>query len=413
MKRDRNPIVVALLMVMALLVSACGADGGETTTTTGEASTTTTAGSGETPSEGYKLGFVASLSGPGSVFADQGIQSVELAIAQIKEEGILNGDIELITADDAGDPRTSDQVCNRLINEEGVDAIIGFQNSANREGCLPAATRAGTPYLYATPYEGLECAPNFFVLGEVPIQQVDPLVRFMVEDQDSQKWFLTGSDYVAMRGGNAFAEGVIDELGAEVVDEQYAPLDTTDFAPLIDTILRSGADTAFVSFLGTDFIAFLQQWSDTPGTDAVKAATFGIPIGAADEAITDLYTAFSYFPSIDNEANDRYKAGLEEMFGADAQTPSILSVVNYDAVWLWALAVQQAGTAEPDAVNAALKEVTFDGPRGPIVFNDQGHPELPMYVAILNDEPLKGTEEIIGELPPADPGDQADDDCDA
>jgi urea transport system substrate-binding protein len=422
MNRAPRKIVLSLVTVIVFMVAACGGTTATTaaftTTTSGGTETTaaptTTSGVPETTAgtgEGYKLGFVASLSGPGSVFADQGIQSAELAIAQITEEGTVNGAIELITADDAGDPRTSDEVCNRLINEDGVDAIIGFQNSANREGCLPVATRAGVPYLYATPYEGGECAPNFFVLGEVPVQQVAPLVEYMVQEQGSSSWFLTGSDYVAMRGGNEFARGVLDETGAEILGEEYAPLGTTDFAPLIDNILRSGANTAFVSFLGTDFIAFLQQWSETPGTSDVKAATFGIPIGAADETVNDLYTAFSYFPSIESDANQRYIDGLQDMFGAEAQTPSILSVVNYDAVWLWALAVQSAGSADGAAVNQALKEVTFDGPRGPVVFNDQGHPNLPMYVAILNDEPLKGTETIIGELPPADPGDQADDDC--
>jgi branched-chain amino acid transport system substrate-binding protein len=388
----RRAAALGITLVMTATLAACGDDDDSGS------------GSGDGDS-GYKIGFVASLSGAGSVFADQGIQSAELAIEELKDQGIVEGDIELVKVDDAGDPATSQQVCSRLVLEEKVDAIVGFQNSANREGCLPVATRAKVPYLYATPYEGGECADNFNVLGEVPKQQVDPIIQYMIESEGAQKWYLTGSDYVAMTAGNQYAQGVIEELGGEVVEEQYAPLNSTDFAPIISSILGSGADTAFVNFLGTDFIAFLKAWQTTPGTEGVKLATFGIPIGGGD-AVENLYTAFSYFPSIDNEANQTYKDGLDEMFGDDAQIPSILSVVNYDAVWMWGLAVQEAGSADYDGVNKAIREVTFDGPRGPIEFNDEGHATLPMYVATLNGDPLAGGETILEEVPPTDPGEQ-------
>jgi branched-chain amino acid transport system substrate-binding protein len=385
----RRAAVLGISLVMTTVFAGCGDD-------------SDSASGGD---DGYKLGFVASLSGPGSVFADQGVQSAELAIDELKKQGVVKGDIKLVKVDDAGDPATSQQVCSRLVLDEKVDAIIGFQNSADREGCLPVATRAKVPYLYATPYEGGECADNFNVLGEVPKQQVDPIIQYMTESEGSSKWFLTGSDYVAMTAGNKYARSVIEGLGGTIVDEQYAPLNSTDFSTIINAILGSGADTAFVNFLGTDFIAFLKAWQTTPGTDAVKLATFGIPIGGGD-AVENLYTAFSYFPSIDNKANDAYKAGLQDKFGDKAQIPSILSVVNYDAVWMWGLAVQKAGSADYDKVNKEIRTVTFDGPRGPIKFNDEGHATLPMYVATLNGDPLAGGEKILQEVPPTDPGEQ-------
>jgi urea transport system substrate-binding protein len=390
-KRLRNSVVSCLAMlVAATLITACGSN---------------SAGSGGGGDGTYKLGFVASLSGAGSVFADNGLQSAQLAIDEVRAKGVIKGKIELVKVDDAGDPGTSQQVCSRLVLQEKVDAIIGFQNSADRAGCLPVATRASVPYLYATPYEGGTCAANFFVLGEVPNQQVDSLVNYMTTTEGSKSWYLTGSNYVAMTAGNKHAAGIIKGLGGSIAGEQYAPIGTTDFSTIIGQILRSGASTAFVNFLGTDFIAFLKQWQTTPGTDKVKLATFGIPIGGGD-AVKSLYTAYSYFPSIDNPANTAYKAGLKAKFGDKSQLPSVLSVVNYDAVWMWAKAVQKAGTADYAKVNAALHEVTFDGPRGPIHFNKEGHATLPMYVATLNGDPLAGGEKILKSVPPIAPSKQ-------
>ena len=137
----------------------------------------------------------------------------------------------------------------------------------------------------------------------------------------------------------------------------------------------------------------------------MKLATFGIPIGGGD-AVKNLYTAYSYFPSTDNPANTAYKAGLTAKFGSKATLPSVLSVVNYDAVWMWALAVQKAGTSDYAKVNAALHQVTFDGPRGPIHFNDHGAATLPMYVATLNGDPLAGGEKILQNVAPTAPTDQ-------
>jgi urea transport system substrate-binding protein len=389
-----------LVLVSALVLAAAGCSGDDQ-------------GGGETGqgSGPIKIAYAASISGPGAVFFDNISQSAQLAVKEVNDAGgVLGRKLQLDFADDAGDPKTSNQVCTRAIFDKQVDVIIGAQNSANREGCLPVATREGVPYLYATPYEGKECAPNFFVDGETPPQQVAPLVEYMTQEKQAKRWFLSGSDYVAMRGGNEFAKAQIGELGGQVVGEQYASLGTTDFTPLIDKILRSGADTLMGSFLGTDYIAFLKQWNTTPGREKITFSTFGIPIGAGD-AVKDLYTAFSYFPTIDTPANAKYKQSLKAMFGAKASTPSVISVPSYDFVHLYALAVKKAGTADKQAVIKALHEVTFDGPSGPISFNEQGHAKLPMFMAVWNGDPLAGTEKILKTFPPTDPGDNNDGDC--
>lgn len=388
--RRRKPGVRATSAAACLLVLLTAACGGSD--------------AGKADSGGViKLGYVASLSGPGGVFAEQGLQSMKLAMEQINKSGMLDAEIQVVIADDASDPKTSAEVCQRLVTQDKVDVILGVQNSANRAACLPLAESAGkTPYLYATPYEGGECRENFFVDGEVPNQQVAPLVSYLVDEAKAHKIFMMGSDYAAPRGTNAYAKGKIESSGASVVGEEYAPLNSTDFASLISKALGSGADSVFVSFIGSDYVAFLKQWRETPGTDALVLVSPIPPFGAGDAA-TGIVAAFSYFPTVKNAANDEYKAALKAKFGAKAETPSILSVMSYNALWLYAKAVEKAGTAEKPAVLKALHEVSFDGPSGLVAYNNVGHAALPMYVARLGGDPMAGTEEVLKNYPPVEP----------
>jgi branched-chain amino acid transport system substrate-binding protein len=387
------------LVTICLVAAGCGSDNG--------------GGSGGGGGSGpIKMAFVGSLSGAGAVFADQGLQSLDLAVKEINDAGGISGrQIQVIKADDASDPKTSQQVCTRLVQQDRVDVIIGFQNSADREGCLPEAIRANfTPYLYATPYEGKECAPNFFVDGEVPSQNVAPQVEYLVKEKGAKKVYFIGSDYVAPRGTNEFGRAEFEKLGAQVVGEEYGPLGTTDWTPLISNMMRSGADTFVASAIGADYIALLQQFRDTPGHEKLTLAGFTIPIGAGDAA-KGLNFASSYFAEVDSPENQAYKAALQQMFGDKYKTPSILSVPTYDFVHLYKLAVEKAGSTDHQAVNQAMKEVSFNGPGGEVAFNQQGHATLPIHIASLAGDPLAGGETILKSFPPVDPGNNDDGDC--
>ena len=53
---------------------------------------------------------------------------------------------------------------------------------------------------------------------------------------------------------------------------------------------------------------------------------------------------------------------------------------QYEGVYLYKLAVEKAGSTDPEAVIEALDEVSFKGPRGLIQMNKQRHAPLTMYL---------------------------------
>ncbi|MEO3830166.1 ABC transporter substrate-binding protein [Actinomadura sp. B10D3] len=353
-----------------------------------------------------KIGFVGSLSGSGGVFAQQSIQSLKLALAEIAEAKVVARKFEVVYADDASDPRTSHTVCQRLVFQDKVDVVLGFQNSANRAGCLPVTQQGrNIPYLYATAYEGGQCGSGFFVDDGVPRQQVGPLIDYMVKDRAAKKWFLVGNDYAADRIAHKHAIERIGQLGGQALGEEYAPIGTTDWTPIIAKVMASGADTLMIDAVGSDLIAFMKQFRATSGNARLQLASFTPPIGAGKVA-KGIHLSASYFPALTNPRNQAYLAGLKKMFGAKAQTPSLLSVPTYDFTWLYAKALAKAGSAKPTAVSKAMLQVSFDGPRGKIQLNSEGHVTIPMYVALLAGDPLEGGEQIVKRFDSVEPGPQ-------
>jgi len=336
-----------------------------------------------------KLGFLLALSGSGSAFADPVVEAVELAVAEVNEAGgVLGRQIELVTADDATDPRTAEREATRLIEDEGVAAVISLETSANREAIRPIADKAGVPVLYGSYYEGSSCGEMMFIPAAVPNQQVEPGLEYMANEFGSSKWFFMGSDYNWPRITNDIAKGIIADQGGEVVGEEYVPFGTTEYGGIVSKIDASGADTIFVTMSGGDSVSFMKQWLAAGGKDRQRMLSLSLEeatLEAIGPEAAGVIVSYDYFATLDTPENQAFIAALEEEFGGYA-TPTTLSVPNYDSVHLWARAVEEAGTFDGQDVADALTQVEFTGPRGPVKLNEDHHATLPIYLAEATEE---------------------------
>ena len=94
---------------------------------------------------------------------------------------------------------------------------------------------------------------------------------------------------------------------------------------------------------------------------------------------------------------------MKAKFGEKLLTPNDLSTPQYEAVHLYALAVKKAGTTDAEPVLAALKDVSFEGPRGLIQMNKERHAPLTMYLGQVKPD---GTVNIMSTFKDVDPGSQ-------
>lgn len=330
------------------------------------------------------IGLVQALSGPGSVLSPPVIQAAELAVDEINAAGgILGRQVVLEHGDDGTDPRVAEQAWDSLINQRGADFIISMETSAGREAGIPVAEAANVPAIYTSLYEGASCSPILYSNAEVPNQQTDPLVDYLVANEGVKTWFFVGSDYLWPRKSFEIARSAVESAGGEVVGEEYSPIGTNDWAAIINKVRRTSPDVILLAIAGgADNVSFMKQ-KNASGSSAV-VASLDIEEGALAGLGPDgegIYVPASYFATVDSPENSKFKDALKSKFGDEMATPTFFSAPTYDAVHQFALAAEKAGTTESGPVLEALSAVSFSGPRGTVTMNADRFASLPVYIA--------------------------------
>ena len=361
---------------------------------------------GASAQETIKIGIPVGLSGANSVVAPSVVQSAELAVAEINAAGgVLGKQLEIIVADDGSGAQGAQKAFDSLVFKDKVDVLITMETSAARNAGLPIVNRGRVPFIYTSFYEGRSCSPWMYVNAWVPEQQVAPIVDHFMQEKGAKSFYLVGSDYAFGRGMLEFTRQYIADQGGEVLGEEYLPMDGTDWTAIISKLKSAGADALVTSTAGGAPNVTL--------TKQLRAAGVDIPYGnlAVDEGTaksmgadaTGIYISASYITGIASEENKRFLAAMAEQFGADLKTPNDLSVPEYEAVYLYKLAVEKAGGTDPQAVVEALGEVSYLGPRGLIQMNKQRHAPLTMYLGQVQGD---GSVEVIKSFENVDPGEQ-------
>ena len=142
MKKKLLALLLAMSMVFAL--AACGS-GGDDPASGSEAPS---GGSGDT----IKIGLIGPMTGNNAAYGNAMLEGAELTVSEINAAGgILGKQVELVSADDRGDPTECMNAFNTMV-AEGIKYVIGSATSgatsaitsmANEEGVIlisPSAT---------------------------------------------------------------------------------------------------------------------------------------------------------------------------------------------------------------------------------------------------------------------------------
>nr|WP_085462666.1 substrate-binding protein [Mesorhizobium australicum] len=363
-------------------------------------------GSAVAQDEPIVLGIPIGLSGANSITAPAVIQATELAVSEINDAGgVLGRKLVIELADSASSAAGAQKAYDSLVYQKKVDVIISSEPSAARNAGLPIITRGKIPYIYTSFYEGGSCNKYQHINAWVPQQVVSLMVDYFMKDLGAKTFFLVGNDYAFGRGLLGDTNNYVTEKGGMVVGEEYNPIDASDWTATVSKIREANPDVIITSTAaGAPNVTFTKQLRAAGIT--ANYGSYALDEGTAKTLGSDgegIYLGGTYYTGINSEKNAQFLKALNDKFGAETKTSSELSVPNYDAVHLYALAVAKAGTVDTDAVVKALSEVSFDGPRGPIQMSKQRHAPLTMYLAQVN---AQGDTTIIKSQPNVDPGEQ-------
>lgn len=382
MKRRKWLNGLATLAAACLVLAACGGNNGNNgaSPSASESSPSAPSSSGSaSPSasggDTVKVGILHSLSGTMAISEVSVRDSELLAIEEINAKGgVLGKQIEPIVEDGASDWPTFAEKARKLISEDKVATVFGGWTSASRKAMLPVFEELNGLLWYPVQYEGMESSPNIFYTGATTNQQIVPAVDYLLEN-GKKKFYLLGSDYVFPQTANKIIKEQLKAKGGELVGEEYTQLGHTDYSTIIAKIQAAQPDVVFNTLNGDSNVAFFKQLKDA-GITSADLTTLSVSIaeeearGIGPEYLEGHLVAWNYYQTTDTPENKTFVESYKAKYGADRVTADPIEA-GYVAVYLWAAAVEKAGSFEVDKVKEAAAGIEFAAPEGKVTIDGE------------------------------------------
>lgn len=296
-----------------------------------------------------------------------------LSLEEVQEKGLLERPIEIVRARPDDNPDSFAVEAQRLLLEEKVDVIFGCWSSASRKAVLPVLDRHRGLLFYPLQYEGLESSPHVVYTGAVPNQQLVPAVKWAL-DNLGKRVFLVGSDYIYPHTAHTIAKDQIKVLNGQVVGEEYLLLGTQKVEAVVDKIEASQPDFILNTINGTTNQAFftaLHQAGITTPTMSMSMTENeyhllgkALPVGH--------FASWSYFQSVDSAENKAFIERYRQRFGSEHTLSSPMESA-YFGVKLWAQAVKDADSSNPDQVKRRIGHQSLAAPEGIVSIDPASH----------------------------------------
>lgn len=323
--------------------------------------------------ESVKIGVLAGVTGPLANFIPPMLDSVNLAVQQVNDQGgLLDGQsMEIAIADTQAAAQPAVDAANKLVGVENVAAIWGGLSSG---ATLAAATSVAVPNKVvmlsptATSPEmtGLEDDDYIFRVVASDDYQGKVLADIVKEEGISK----VAVTYVNNDYGVGIARTFIEAFkasGGEVTGEQKHEEKSASYRAELAT-LAGGEPEALVviAYAGGSGISIVRQSLENGLFDRF-IGTDGLRDNKLIEELGEENLATTFFSSPTSPpgttAQEKFRGAYEAAY--ETTEDKIFIEQSYDAAFLLALAVEQAGSADRAAIRDALRAVA--GPPGEVI----------------------------------------------
>jgi urea transport system substrate-binding protein len=353
--------------------------------------------------EPIKIGAVLPFSGGVELYGRQAKLGLDLAAKDINTAGgILGRPVEVVYADDKTDPAVATDVTRRLIERDGVVALVGPITSRNLDAIVPVVESLKTPLLYATNYEGGKCSRYVFSFSTVPNQELAQLLPYMNQTYGNT-YFLLGADRVWPHQMFDIAQPLIEKLGGNVVGIKYTLGTETDFTPLIAQVAAAKAKVLLFALKG-DGMDFIRQADDQGLLKQTTVAFLGlseVDLGIFRGKGQNMFTVVSSVATSEEPSIKAFVAKVRADAGAEAVVSNYV-MTHYNTLIALKAAIEKAGKVDKEAIVDALAGLVIASPTGPVTIDQNHYATMNMFIAKTAGRDLV-TVRALGEIKP-EPG---------
>lgn len=344
--------------------------------------------------EPIEIGQITSLTGTNAVQGLDMQRGVELAVERINNgydvpmtddsrktlgPGLLDGrPLKVLVEDTESRPAAGMDATRKLVNVDNVPLIIGEYSSGisvptgqftNSNGVVQIGVASTSPKL-------AEIGPYYFNAIGTDVLMGRKLAEFAHEDSGATR-------FASITPNNPFGVGVeiqacerLAELGGECISESRYELEKSDYRPIIQATFREEPEAGFFTAYGTEARLILRQMHEL-GMKPPKGWYADYPTMWSNEVkdiaeVAEGIKGLRPGPSGGGFYESEYAEAYEEKYGEPPTTA--FGAYAYDSAMLAALAIEAAGSTDPDDIKDQMQSVSesYQGVTGGKAFDENG-----------------------------------------
>jgi branched-chain amino acid transport system substrate-binding protein len=335
------------------------------------------------PAKEIKIGLITPLSGDVKTFGESVRNAFEIAVEEANAKGGVAGrKITTFIVDDKNDPTEASNAANLLINQHGVQAIVG---SVTSKTTIPVSDLAQSSRIPAI--TGTATNPKVTVADG---KRKDYMFRACYSDsfqgtvmaKFARETLRAASAAVLYDTSNDYSKGIAEvfrdaflRMGGKIVAYESYGKDDVDFSALLTKVKATKPEVLFLPDYYNKVGLIAKQVKET----GLKVTLIG-PDGwdspelvkVAGDAIEGGYFSNHYSPEDTRPEVVNWVKKYQEKF---QQTPDALGTLAYDATNMLLEAIRKANSSDPGKIRDALASLSgFTGVTGKFTMDKNGDP---------------------------------------
>ena len=329
--------------------------------------------------ETIKIGLYGTITGTNALAGEMLEKGATIAVEEINAAGGINGnEVELVVYDDKSSPEGAVKAVQRLVDVDGVVAMVGSNSSPNILAGAEISEDAGVIQVGAgTSPSYTNAGFNYIFRGTANANLPNKAFVDAMIGNGASKIAIVSIATEYGTSGVASVKEMLPETVEIVCEEQYQATDT-DFTGQTAKVVSSGADAVVLYGTTADSALMIKQLRANGYAGYIYGPeSLGVSdiVNVAGEAADNvIFGSGAVVPAtIEEAANEVEKAFLTSFVEKYGEMP-VSDVVyrGYDAATLIGIALNNAEDIEdPDSIRAAFLNITaHEGIAGTYDFSD-------------------------------------------
>ena len=367
----KKRILMLLVLVSALSIMGCGNSSDD------EKTNDTNNGTEDTGP--IKIGVLDAFTGEKAANGEYSKEAADMFAEKINAEGgVLGRELQIIYEDDQGLETVATNAYQKIVSDHPdlsatvlskLSSVVLAQEQFVAEAQIPAICHGSSVNIEALDNEYMYSTRKSDNGSSITIANA------ATDTLGMTKVAILHAPDALGTGMAPIIQEQLEKNGAEVVNVQQFSANEKNFAPYIAKLMDSGFVGVISMAQQREAALIMKAFSDA-GIDlpVMGSSAFcqHIAIENAGPAANGWYSVTSFSPNIEIEPTASWIAEYEEKYG---RLPDMASALTYDALGIFVDAIEKTGSANPEDINNAIKEMQdYQGVGAKYTYN--GNPML-------------------------------------